>query len=490
MGLRTPKIVKQGEKKTIDDEHGRAKVMKAFLGNSALIVVLTLVLFIGGGKAAQAAEHYVRANAAGKNDGSSWTDAWRSFPPVLIRGDTYYIADGVYPPYKFDDAQDGTKYITIKKAINTAAGHGYALDWDPTYGDGIAELTGALTNYTAILTFTTGYYVFDGVVGQGKSGHGFKISTTSTDSESYLVYIHNGADYISISHSEICHTTMGQLGVVVPRTKGITVPTNDGDGIYDHLVISYNYIHDVTAQLLVLNYTTNAIVENNYFEHRLGGDYLTNSRVQTYIHGEGIEIDYCGMGSNNTIRYNTFKDIAGTAFIAIKDSVQSLFYIYGNIFFNTDSRFQITNGAIANTTGDSNSNMYVINNTFVNINGYDCGINWYNGSSNYTYNNIWYKCQKVSFVGNVHDYNWFFASGAQSEPNIQNGIGDPFVNLINQNFKLSAGTVPGKSDLGAVFATDMLGILRGGNDGKWDRGALEYVAIKPPANFRMIQVPN
>ena len=38
--------------------------------------------------------HYVRAGATGLNNGSDWNNAWTSLPATLVRGDTYYIADG------------------------------------------------------------------------------------------------------------------------------------------------------------------------------------------------------------------------------------------------------------------------------------------------------------------------------------------------------------------------------------------------------------
>jgi len=41
-----------------------------------------------------AANHYVRAGATGAGDGSDWENAYTQLPPNLVRGDTYYIADG------------------------------------------------------------------------------------------------------------------------------------------------------------------------------------------------------------------------------------------------------------------------------------------------------------------------------------------------------------------------------------------------------------
>ena len=45
--------------------------------------------------------HYIR-KAVDNTTGNDWTD----LPASLVRGDTYYIADGAYTNYVFDDALD------------------------------------------------------------------------------------------------------------------------------------------------------------------------------------------------------------------------------------------------------------------------------------------------------------------------------------------------------------------------------------------------
>jgi parallel beta-helix repeat protein len=58
---------------------------------------------------------YVRAGAIGNGTGSDWTNAITQLPATLTRGYTYYIADGSYGSYTFDDAVSGTQVITLKK---------------------------------------------------------------------------------------------------------------------------------------------------------------------------------------------------------------------------------------------------------------------------------------------------------------------------------------------------------------------------------------
>lgn len=117
------------------------------------------------------AGHCVRADAKGKADGSDWLNAWPELPGKLVRGDTYYVADGTYPGHFCDDDDEGFALaITIMKA--TAADHGTDVGWLADYGDGTATFTGAMV-------FTRSYYVFDGATGGGPAtwtaGHGFRI---------------------------------------------------------------------------------------------------------------------------------------------------------------------------------------------------------------------------------------------------------------------------------------------------------------------------
>jgi hypothetical protein len=101
--------------------------------------------------------HYVRSDAAGSNNGSDWNNAWVRLPDTLTRGHCYYIADGTYPGYTFDDAASGAVNIIIKKA--TVNDHGTSNGWQDSYGDGSAVFQP--------LNFTTSYYVIDGQVDKG-----------------------------------------------------------------------------------------------------------------------------------------------------------------------------------------------------------------------------------------------------------------------------------------------------------------------------------
>src|SRR5262245_59157235 len=83
-----------------------------------------------------ATTRYVRLGAGGANTGLDWTNPFTSLPSSLTRGFTYFLADGSYPGYTFDDAASGTSVITLKKA--TVAEHGTNTGWSDAFGDGQA----------------------------------------------------------------------------------------------------------------------------------------------------------------------------------------------------------------------------------------------------------------------------------------------------------------------------------------------------------------
>jgi hypothetical protein len=318
------------------------------------------------------------------------------------------------------------------------------------------------------------------VTGLGNSGHGFKISTKNCAGASKLIRIDNGADYITISHVEFAHCGTGNS----TRQDSFYCVSN-ADGGSSNITLSHCYMHDVSRVFILMNHVTNSMVENCYFDER--------RQTDPAVHGGGAVFNYCGLNANNTIRYNIFKNVGGTGAIEIKDSIQSHFYIYGNVFYHTASVYAYGNGAICNTGRDTNKNMYVYNNTFVDCNG-AAGIFWDNGSSNIAYNNLWYNCKSLSFSGTTHDYNLFYNSSAQPETNGQIETGShPFVDYAKRDFRLARPTDASKS-LPSPFNRDMNGNIRG-SDGVWDRGAYEFVSgtgnlrPDPPQNLKITVIP-
>src|SRR3990167_7774658 len=168
---------------------------------------------------------YVRQGASG--NGIDWSNAFGTLPSVLQRGASYYIADGSYPRYTFDDA--GGAVITIKKAI--VGDHGTDTGWDDSYGNGQAVWPG--------WTFVTGNLLFDGQVGGGPSswdaGHGFAVRNLSP-------HLINSS--INFSDVTILHTEL----------DGTSNANADRDAVYficgaSNLTMRYVYVHDIGCDI-------------------------------------------------------------------------------------------------------------------------------------------------------------------------------------------------------------------------------------------------
>ena len=410
---------------------------------------------------------YIRADSKGNNSGTDWSNALTSLPWRYdwVRGNTYYIADGDYDSGTQDyfdcrTAENGSEYITIKKA--TEVDHGTDEGWNSSYGDGVAL-------FLAPIWFNTSYWIFDGVTGVDNGAiepYGFKVYNSSQSSAGSLVYITGGVRFVTVQHVE-----MEQSGTGIEAKQNCFYAVDPTPSYPTDWVLRNCYMHAVSQVHMLVHGGARSIVENNYFADRVRGSYG--------IHGEAISWNNAGSNANIHIRYNKVVDVEGTGLFVIKDSVQSHFFIYGNLFVN-GSDFSASNAAICNTAGDTNSHMYVFNNTFVNIQG-SAGVMWDSGSNNYSYNNLWYSCENVFFNNTEHDYNSFYSNDKITSENESGSMianADPFVNSIGSNFHLIAGNDKGM-DLSSYNAMD-IGIatfdvdIEGNKRNNWSKGAYEY----------------
>lgn len=449
------------------------------------ILLLFFAISLAASPAA-AADHCVRAGASYNGDGSTWASAsstggagaYNALPSRLVRGDTYYVADGTYSSYTFDDATSGSSYIYIKKA--TPSAHGTNTGWSNTYGDGQATFGGSG------FTFSTSYYDIDGVVGAGNgsaSPHGIVVQPQTVLRNAKRVRIQNSADYISIKHTAL----MGQ-------GPGDSTTGSD-DGIYiavsgsSHLTFSYLYMYDFGRCPILWRDVSNVVLEYSYI-HR--------NESTSGQHAEAISAStISGAGNNNVIiRHNIWRETDGTGVLVFRGDGWE---VYGNLFFDCDSN----NGAITTWSTDpdqpSVTNAKVYNNTIVDGTGLNSGTTFAmtgaSPSGNAHYNNIYYNCPTVSVTGmDNNGYNYYgniskLAGMASTESTRQMSTTSPFVNYGQNNFALAGPTQNGKDDLGSPYNRDMLNALRGA-DGTWDRGAYEYGTggdiPSPPTNLRVI----
>jgi len=443
-----------------------------------------------------AANHYIRDGASG--DGSDWTNAWDDLPSTLVRGDTYYIADGNYGGYTFDDADSGATYIYIKKA--TASAHGTDTGWSSAYGDGQAVFTGQWL-------IRTNYLDIDGVTGGGPTNwegpHGIKklVSPYSTKPANRGVYFDTGGkgNYVNFKHIEMAFTE------IPPDTypSGECSGENNCNNWEGALVVSWYGSNPVNISYSWLHLSTGAgqisLVPSGSgwtVEYSKLGDNYGNSAQ----HGEIIGLG-AGSGSGLILRYNYFykwRSSGGVTCLGDGNTMQNV-SIYGNIFDHTETTTEAWY-TIACGWGDSYglipSNWKIYNNTFINYrHGTYLAAFRPGGSGNEMENNIfWYSSgtgpRQVDMIFDgstkqvTNDYNWYTGDTYYSSYGEANGINggsvNPFVNTSTQDFRLIYG-IAGLS-LSSPYNYDMLGILRNG-DTIFDRGAFEYESqedVEPP----------
>jgi hypothetical protein len=212
----------------------------------------------------QAQTFCVRQGATGTGTGSDWTNAYAALPATLQRGATYYVADGTYPSYTFDDPVSTSTYITIRKA--TATVHGTDTGWQLSYGDGEALFTGSGN----IWTFTTGFYDMDGVVGYGKSpgGFGFRLlSTSARSTTTHLIYFGG----TPINGLRIRHAELDWNNGTGTSTSAVTRGFDAGTASHDGTLFQSCYSHHSSGfHFFVLN-SANMTIERCYFYQNGGG---------------------------------------------------------------------------------------------------------------------------------------------------------------------------------------------------------------------------
>lgn len=437
----------------------------------AFAAALTNLLLVS---LASAATLYVRPGATGANDGSDWNNAYSSLPSTLVRGNTYYLADGTYGGRNFSTAASGGVPITIRKA--TVTDHGTSSGWQAAYGDGQAV-------FNSGLSFSSSDWVFDGATGGGAANKwngtpfGFKLAITSGP----MVQVGNsGTRNVTLKHLEFAgggpSAGGANDGVVIRGASNVTVS------------------HFLMREIGKSPFWIGAI--NTVVEHGWVQSYYSSAEA----HAEVASIWDIGNGAfgDATFRHNLFTHIVGTGGLIWDNSsnTNAKLYVYGNVFYKPDgASWDRANGLIGGWTGGNGEefrNAIVYNNTFVNVDQQSLSTfpNVYSG--NVAYNNVFYNSQSPDFSRfGTHNYNHFINSGGtHSEPNGTSAAsGDPFVSITGRDFRLKAGT-PAGIQLQAPFNVDPLAKARG-SDGTFDRGAYEFngdaAALPAPSNLRVVQ---
>ena len=430
-------------------------------------LLLTICFLLLAGNVHAAATHYIRDGGIAPIDGTGSCTGWAtenacdSLPVTLVRGDTYYIADGSYGSRTFNAAVSGTLNIYIKKA--TVADHGTSTGWSDSYGDGQAAF--------ASFYFVTGYYDIDGQVGGGPqswdSGFGF----TVISSKGKRVIFQANSSNINIKHTEITNTDATANGV------------NYGSLIYSfgnvtNVTFSYCKIHHVYGCCIQGGFSG---IKNWTIEYSKVGDNYGDSN-----HSE----IWSRMGADNfTWRYNYIYSWRSTgAFYAVGPgsdgtgdaNISENIHIYGNIF---DQGGTTASWLIAAYRDGSYDFQYargwrVYNNTFININStsvwvYTCALSTTGTADNEFKNNVIYGNSDGMQVWGVTQEHNSYQGSSQFWTGANNVLltSSPFTNYSGGNYTLS-GSVAGYP-LSSPYNVDMYGVTRA-VDGVWDRGAYEF----------------
>jgi hypothetical protein len=442
---------------------------------------LAVVLFLTLIDSVLAANHYIRDGGSASTGGTGLCTSWETanacddLPTTLIRGDTYYIADGAYAARTFNTGpQTGGATITIKKA--TGNDHGTETGWLSTYGDGQATFVS--------WNFDTSNWTMDGVTRNesdwfDRTAYGFVVGTGGSQT--------NQIDLLN------CSAVFHNIAIKYTAVRGYDnfagLPTGSDIGAY---AIHSNSTGCTDAQytgllfqrMLVQGGVNQWLIRNStgtIIEYSAGEDTIGNSGN----HGDTINAYYSVQ--NMIVRYNKFRNLYTSA-CSNCGSTGWIPYCCGSggleVYGNTVYNFRGGDGYVGYTScSPSNcpSNSKIYNNTFDGCSSGTSGqggIYLGNGSSNVAYNNIWMNCTTIVFEGVTHNFNAYQESNGHSESNVMTSFATSnFVNYAAQDYRLQTGTTAGTS-LASPYNTDPLGTTRGA-DGTFDRGAYEFGGAPP-----------
>jgi uncharacterized protein YjdB len=286
---------------------------------------------------------YVRAGASGSGSGADWTNAYTGFgtgagevdTSAMSRGVTYWIANGAYGAQAFSAADSGTSVITIEGA--TTSSHGPASDWSNSFA-GQATFIGD----NAI---TTDYWTFNGQSRGSNWQSSYTLKFWNQNDGSGAALNLSSVDNITLKYVEIEGTGNGfpnnsTADKCNPNGGTGSCPSDSGgtwedNGIYEaspdsNLYVGYSYIHHTGNTQFQMNAAPGGAVNNT-----LTWEYDWVSYNHTGMNA-GHDEAYSLYGSNVTIRYNVFQDIAGTGTITTAGAGQPAlqnWYVYGNLFF-------------------------------------------------------------------------------------------------------------------------------------------------------------
>lgn len=395
----------------------------------------------------------VGPTATGDGTGRNWNNrlAWGSLTPA--RGRTYYLMDGTYASKTLGTAPNGTQTITIKKA--TAADHGTDTGWNVATMDAGEALIGRLV-------FNSSWWIIDGNKGSKWATAGYGIHVR-----------HPGAGgTIELNASDV---TLRLLDIEGNGGDGSAPGVSPNPGIdwnptSHRTLVSMCYVHD-TGQCPFFG--ASSASADIIIEHCRTGMFES-------VELEHAEIASIWAGSTRwTFRYNLFTYTTGTGGIMVDGTG---WFFYGNVFYRAPGSvaWDGGNGAIGSWSNDEVlQTAKVFNNTFINltippITPSSINLANSNNANNEVRNNLFYNTPAPDFTWwPGHSHNHFInTGGAGTDPQSSSSVGDPFVDMLNLDFRIkSTVTMPAGTALASPYNVDANGLTRT----KWTRGACEQV---------------
>lgn len=411
---------------------------------------------------ASAEELYVTPQGAGNRDGSSWSNAFRSFPGVawgkgagkVGPGDTLWVAGGTYAsPLVVGASGTALNRIAIRRVKAGDVTPSAAAGWSPAL-DAPVVIDGPTASCILFSGGIGDYVTIDGREEYGircvfkDGGRGVEIDNTpGTISGIVLQYIEAAGPGPIVQTSD---------------TRGFDLTIT---GTIADLRVSHCSAHncDTTFQI---SESIGLIVEYSSFYDA----YALNAEV---YHPNTMLLTDC---INGTIRFNRFYRIRVEG-LFFESGTSDNVRIYGNLFYVGDIPADNGRGIEFGTTAVA-TNIQICNNTFAGLPFLAIRLSENSRTGVVVKNNIFFNTV-ADLQGTTHDYNLFSGAVSAPEPHGVANAPDPFVNLAHGDFRLSTGVTPnparnGGQALGPTLDVDPDGNLRG-SDGGWDIGAYELV---------------
>ena len=409
-----------------------------------------------------ATDWYVDNQAAGSNNGTSWTNAWQSFGDIswaLIQpGDIVYISGGT-------ESKTYTETLDVN-ADGTPGNHITIMNGQDAYHNGQVILDGEMGLTYGVTVENNDYVTVKGLNVRNYTGSMIRVRYSTDpiieDNEIYITS-HGGVYLRGNTNAIVRNNRMTTPSYIVAQTDGIYSGLNNGN-IYEnnHIVISNEQV-DEHCDGIQLYQDRDITIRNNYIEQdnskesNAQGIYITESNGIMETYGNVV------YGPNTKNGLLTLRNIdTGVADAALM------------AYHNT-----LVGGGWGTLLLDHSPNSVTKNNLLVCYKDNLYVYRIYTGTSPVA-ESIDYNLYYVPNSPYVASYEsspktWSEWTNYGYETNGINALDPLFVDVASRNFRLQSDSPAIDNGIGLTskYDKDPDGSIRG-QDGLWDIGAYEY----------------